>query len=125
MNHVEPGEVGIERNILSGEMSLQTAGWHFTSPFSRVARIDIRPMRVSITTSGHGYSSKLVRFNTDEWELFVKTEGFRYYWWDNRLSFNSGYAEEYRGLRDIIRGYAYSDIIPPFIIVENSYSKGE
>ena len=108
LNYLEPTEVGIARNVISGEMWLQkSGGWYVTAPWTRVARIDTRPMRVAITTAGHGYSAKLVRFVPEHWKEFVATEGFHYYWWYNRISFNWGYDETYRGMRDIMRGYAY------------------
>jgi hypothetical protein len=51
----------------------------------------------------------------------VKTEGFYYYWWANRLSFNLGYDQEYRGVRDLMRGYAYSPHHYPFLVVKDEY----
>lgn len=106
-NAVERGQVGLARNWISGDMWLQQPGWHITPPWVWVARIDTRPMRVAVDSSGHGYHAKLVQFNPDGWEEFVQTEGWYYYWWANRISFNFGYSEEHRGLRDIMRGYAY------------------
>ena len=55
-----------------------------------------------------GYSAKLIQFNPEYWREFVDVEGWRYYWLANRFSFNFGYEEEYRGMRDLMRGYAYS-----------------
>jgi hypothetical protein len=123
MNHNEPTEIGLARNILTGTMWKQKGGWYITSPWVWVSRIDIRPMRVAITTGGHGYNSKLVQFKEEHWELFVKTEGWRYWWWSNRISFNLGYQEEYRGMRDILRGYAYADNKYPFIEITSEYQK--
>ena len=96
-------------------------GWHFTLPWVFVSKIDTRPMRVAVTTSGHGYSAKLVRFNTDGWQEFVAIEGFRYYWWSNRFSINFGYDEEYRGMKDIMRGHAYSAKKYSFVDVITEY----
>ncbi len=123
-NHIEPSEVGIARNFVTGKMWLQQkAGWYLTSPTTRVAQVDIRPMRVKVTTAGFGYSAKLVKFEPQGWEKFVETEGFRYYWWYNRLSFNWGYDEEYRGIRDILRGYAYGAKKYPFFTVLEEYDE--
>ncbi len=108
LNYTEPTEVGIARNFITGEMWIQKGGgWWCTSPWVRVARIDIRPVRVTVPSAGHGYSAKLVQFQPDAWQEFVAVEGFRYWWWANRFSFNFGYDEEYRGMRDILRGHAY------------------
>lgn len=122
LNYTEPTEIGIARNIFTGEMWVQEGGgWHSTPPWIRVARIDIRPMRVVITTAGRGFSAKLVRFNPKVWREFVDTEGFRYWWWANRISFNFGYDEEYRGMKDILRGYAYGVKSYSFITILEDY----
>lgn len=121
VNYVEPSEVGIARNRVTGRMWLQHGGFYLTWPWVGVARIDTRPMRVAVTTSGTARNAKLVQFNQKDWELFVQTEGWRYYWWANRFSINFGYDEEYRGLRDIMRGYAYSVKKYPFITTIQEY----
>ena len=120
-NHVEPAQVGIARNWISGEMWLQQAGWHTTPPWVCVARIDTRPMRVSIPSAGHGYNSKLVQFDPKYWREFVAVEGWRYYWWANRISINFGYNDEHRGIKDILRGHAYGAQHYPFIKVLEEY----
>lgn len=78
-------------------------------------------MRVSVDSAGHGYHAKLVQFNADGWQEFVQTEGWYYYWWANRFSFNFGYSEEHRGLKDIMRGYAYGTRRYTFINVLQEY----
>lgn len=123
LNHVEPSQVGLAKNIASGEVWVQPAGWHLTPPWVMVARIDTRPVRVAVASSGRGYSAKLVRFVPEHYREFVAVEGFRYYWWDNRLSFNFGHDEEFRGLRDIMRGHAYGAVRYPFIEILDEYEK--
>lgn len=126
-NHTEPAEAGIAWNPISGELSAQApgdSGWHLTAPWTRVARIDLRPQRVCITTAGRGVNCKLVQFQLDGLKAFVDAEGFRYYWWANRVSYNYGYSEEYRGFRDILRGYAFSAKQYPFIKVLEDYTEG-
>jgi hypothetical protein len=49
---------------------------------------------------------RLVQFQTDEWREVIKFEGFRYYWFYNRFSFNSG-QETYRGFKNLMLGHAY------------------
>lgn len=122
LNYTEPTEVGIARNEFTGETWEQSGGgWYRTAPWVLVSKIDTRPQRVAITTAGHGFSAKLVQFNPKEWREFVKAEGFRYWWWSNRFSFNFGYPEEYRGMKDILRGYAYSVKRYPFIVILEEY----
>lgn len=122
VNFTEPTTIGIARNKLTGEMWLQDeGGFHLTLPWVLVARVDLRPMRVAVSSAGRGYSAKLIQFDKQGWKEFVKVEGWRYYWWANRFSFNSGYDEEYRGMRDIMRGYAYSAKRYPFIKTIEEY----
>ena len=121
VNHLEPFDAGIARNFVTGELYIQKPGWNVTPPWVAVARVDLRPARVCITTASRAFNCKLVQFNPSEYELFVETEGFHYYWWYNRFSFNWGYSEEYRGVRDILRGYAYSAKLYPFITVLVDY----
>lgn len=120
-NHLEPSQIGIARNWISGEMWLQKAGWHISPPWVWVARIDTRPIRVSIPSAGHGYNTKLVQFDPNGWQEFINVEGWRYYWWANRLSFNFGYDEEHRGMKDILRGHAYGVKRYSFIKIIEEY----
>jgi hypothetical protein len=74
-----------------------------------------------VPSAGRGWSAKLVQFEPKAYQEFVATEGFRYYWWANRFSVNFGYRDEYRGIKDIFRGYAYSDKKYPFLTVLEEY----
>jgi len=125
LNYLEPTEVGISWNLSSGKMELQNPGWHLTSPMVQVARVDTQPMRVCITSASRAFNCKLAQFVPHEYKLFVDTEGFYYYWWYNRFSFNWGYGDEYRGVKDIIRGYAYSTKQYPFVITLRDYESGQ
>lgn len=120
VNHIEPAHVGIARDWVTGEMWLDHPGWHITAPWVKVARIDARPTRVCITSASKARNCKLAQFEPSAWKEFVETEGFRYYWWANRFSFNCGYEEEYRGMKDILRGYAFSSVQFPFVTVQES-----
>lgn len=118
LNYIDYTEIGIEKNMLTGYVSVQNeAGWHLTAPWIFVVSVDKRPMRVSVQSSGHAISSRLVQFEPKYWNEFVQTEGWGYYWLSNRLSFNIGHKEEHRGMRDILRGYAYSSTKYPFITI--------
>ena len=126
VNYLEPTQVGIARNKISGKMWLQKdGGFYITPPWVFVMRIDTHPMRVSVMSAGKGYSSKLVQFQPEYWEEFVKVEGFRYYWWANRFSINFGYHEEYRGLKDIFRGHAYGAKQYSFLKILNEYEEAK
>lgn len=123
VNYLEPTQVGIARNIISGKMWLQKeGGFYITPPWVFVIRIPTHPMRVSMMSGGKGYSAKLVEFQSDYWREFVDVEGFRYYWWSNRFSINFGYTEEYRGIKDIFRGHAYGAKQYKFIKITEEYT---
>lgn len=122
INYLRTSEIGLARNFFSNRVWMQEKkGFNITLPWVQVARVDINPMRVSIDSGGKGYSAKLVQFDPRYWEDFVKTEGWRYYWWTNRLSFNWGYKEEHRGMKDILRGYAYDSREYPFVVCISKY----
>lgn len=120
-HYTEPTQVGIVRNWVTGELKLDTPGWNVTAPWVTVAKIDTRPIRVCVTSAGRGFSCKLVEFQSEAYREFVEAEGLYYYWWANRLSFNFGYDDEYRGVRDLLRGYAYSVRQYPFVKVLREY----
>ena len=120
-HYSEPTQVGVMRNWITGQLKLDTPGWNITPPWVSVAKIDTRPMRVCVTSAGRGFSCKLVEFVPSEYQMFVQVEGFYYYWWANRLSFNGGYDEEYRGAKDLLRGYSYSVKQYPFVRVLQDY----
>ncbi len=123
MNYLDFHQVGIARNVLTGDLWLQSkGGWYVTPPWVFVARVDTRPVRVVVSSAGLGYSAKLVQFRPEYYRDFVMTEGFRYYWWANRFSFNWGYDEEHRGMPDILRGYAYSSRQYPFVTVLQEFA---
>jgi len=124
-NYVEPTETGIAWNPISGKRFLQKPGRHITALWVRVSRIDLRPQRICVTSAGRGFNCRLVQFNPIEFELFVRTEGFYYYWWANRLSFNYGYPDEYRGMRDLLRGYAYGVRQYAFVKTIREFRLGE
>lgn len=121
--HIEPNEMGIGWNPFSGQLRGDTtAGYYVSPPWDFVSVIDLRPVRVCITSSANSYSCKLASFDKKHWREFVEVQGFHYYWWSNRFSFNSGY-ETYRGFRDIMRGYAYGNNKYEFIkIINDNYS---
>jgi hypothetical protein len=119
-------QVAIARNWITGEMWLDdTPGPDLTLPWVKVARIDKRPMRVCITSAARAYNCKLVQFDPSAYKEFAATQGFGYYWLANRISINFGYDEEYRGVKDILRGYAFSGKEYPFLRVLREYQGSE
>ncbi|MHB8831084.1 MAG: hypothetical protein ACYC44_03160 [Patescibacteria group bacterium] len=116
-NYVEAFRVGIAWNYFNGQLTLQQPGMYITPPWVTVAQVDTRPQRVCITSAGRGYNCKLVQFEPSAYREFVAVEGHRYYWMANRFSFNCGYDEEYRGMRDILRGHAFGSMQYPFLRV--------
>lgn len=123
LTYCEPTEIGVARNLLSGNTWLVRGGWRVKCPWVLVPHIDTRPMRVSVDSAGHGYSAKLVQFVPEEWESFVRTEGFYLWWFANRISFNLGYRDEHRGIKDILRGYAYGSKQYPFLVIISEFGE--
>ena len=122
VNYTEAYEVGIARNFVTGELVPQDhGGFHISTPWVQVARIDTRPIRVCITSDTRAFNCKLVQFEPSAYKEFVAVQGFQYYWLANRISFNFGYTEEYRGMKDILRGYAFGVKKYPFITILRDY----
>lgn len=116
IHYTEPIEVGIRWNPFSGRIGIdQKHGIQFTSPFVLVTKIKTTPTRVCVTSASRSVNCRLVEFNPFYYKELLNTEGFRYYWWDNRISFNMGYKEEYRGVKDLLRGYAFGAQKYPFL----------
>jgi hypothetical protein len=126
VHYTEPNQVAIVWNRISGELWLDNkAGFTITPPWVAVSRIDLRPQRVCITSTGRGYNCKLVRFEPSFYREFVAIQGFQYYWLNNRLSINMGYDDEYRGMKDLLRGYAYSAKKYPFVTALRDYEESQ
>lgn len=122
VHYLEPHQVGIGWNWITGEVRLTSGGTvHLSPPWMMVSRVDTRPQRVCITSTTRAVNCKLAQFESKVFREFVVTEGFRYYWLSNRLSINMGYGDEYRGMKDILRGYAFSVKKYPFVTVLKEY----
>lgn len=108
----------ISRNLLSGEISIEKSGGiSITAPWVQVSRIDSRPIKSCVDCSCNNITCKLISFNPDGYLDFLDKEGFGYYWWRNRISFNLGNKLEYRGLSNVLRGYAFDNKEYSFITV--------
>lgn len=123
VHYLELHQAGLGWNWVTGEVWLTQGGIHFSSPAMMVARIDTRPKRVCVTSTTRAVNCRLVQFDLDHFQEFLKTEGFRYYWWSNRLSVNFGYDDEYRGWKDVLRGYGFSVKHYSFIKVLKEYQE--
>ena len=117
VHYVGQYEVALRFNKVSGELSLDGPGFYISFPWVFAAKIETTPQRVCVTSVTKTMTCKLARFIPAGYTQFAKREGFRYYWWDNRISFNFGYPDEYRGTRDLIRGYAFSGAKQNFVEV--------
>ena len=118
LHYTDSHQVAIARNLITGEMWLdEKPGLNITAPWTKVVRIDTRPHRVCVSSATRNFNCRLVEFNSVGWKELVQLEGLRYYWWDNRFSFNGGYDEEYRGVDDLLRGYAFDTQSRSFIRV--------
>jgi hypothetical protein len=84
--------------------------------------VSTAPQRLCLTSSAHAaVNCRLVQFVPEHYRQFLAIEGFRWYWWSNRFSFNLGYREEYRGFKDVLRGYAFSSQQYQFILILREY----
>lgn len=100
--------VSVSRNYITGEIALDsTKGIKISAPWVQVIKFDTRPFKVCIDCSCANINCRLIAFNPKGWKEFVSREGIQYYWFRNRLSFNLGQKQEYRGIKHVLRGYAY------------------
>lgn len=100
--------VSISRNFFTGEIKLDTTkGIKFSHAWVQVIKFDTRPIKVCIDCSCSNINCRLIAFNPNGWQEFINREGFKYFWFKNRFSFNSGQEHEYRGIKHVLRGYAY------------------
>jgi hypothetical protein len=117
-NYNSQHQISINRNLFTGDITMNRGGMYITAPWVQVSRIETRPFRICLDCGCKNINCKLVSFNPNGWEDFVKREGFKYYWWNNRISFNLSYKEEYRGIKSILKGYSDGKEYP-FIILND------
>jgi len=108
--------VSVSRNYFSGEVALDSShGIKFSAPWVQVIKFDTRPFKVCLDCSCRNIDCRLIGFNPIGWKEFIDREGIRYFWFKNRLSFNIGQEQEYRGIHHVLRGYAYDEKSYPFL----------
>lgn len=108
-------EFGITYNLFTGEVKPDKhTGHHLTAPWVIETKIDTRPQRICIASATRNMNCRLVQFDTSQWKELIRIEGFHYYWWYNRFSFNSG-QETYRGLSNLLLGHSYGNTRGSFV----------
>lgn len=116
-NFVTMNEVTLNHNMIDGTVKCDTIpGIKISAPWVQVSKIDKRPVVVSIDCSCKNLTSKLVAFNPKEYKSFIQKEGWGYYWLRNRISFNMGNKQEWRGFNNVLRGYAFDQQEYKFLI---------
>jgi hypothetical protein len=109
VHYTDTYETAIMHNKITGEIIIdEEAGFNITPFWVFVSSVDMRPQRVCVTTTAKIVNCKLAKFVSKNLKELVSREGFHYYWLSNRFSFNLGYDTEYRGMVDLLRGYAFS-----------------
>ena len=79
VNYLEPIEVGLTWNPLTGERGLQSrAGWHLTPPWVMESTVNTSPERLCLTSAAHSaVNCRLVQFVPEHYRDFLEVEGFR------------------------------------------------
>jgi len=116
-HHSQSYEFVITRNIITGETKPDShAGYHISWPWILASKIDTRPHKVCIASASRNLNCRLVQFDTSQWRVLLTYEGFHYYWWYNRISFNWS-QETYRGVDNLLLGHAYGKTRGSFVKV--------
>lgn len=106
-HYTDQYEFGITYNLVTGEVKPDShTGHHLTAPWVLATKIDTRPQQVCITSASRNLNCRLVQFDPTKWKELIQLEGFHYYWWYNRLSFNIG-QKTYRGVPNLLLGHSY------------------
>lgn len=103
-------QISVRRNIITGNLSVDsTAGPSISWPWVQVVNIETRPRKLCVDCNCKTLNCKLVQINKGKILNLIDREGFKYFWLQNRLSFNISSDHEYRGLDYTLRGYAFTD----------------
>jgi len=116
-NFTRDYQVSIKRNYFTGELSLLKPGITITSPWVQIIRLDTRPKQYCVECVCKNKTCVLASFNPIGWREFIDREGFRYFWFRNRISFNS--YKTYRGFDSVIRGYSFDEQEYSFIKIHS------
>jgi len=102
-------EFGIRYNLFTGEIKPDPrTGHHLSYPWVLVTKIDTRPHRICIVSASKNINCRLVQFDPPKYMELIQKEGFHYYWWYNRFSFNYD-QETYRGVDNLLLGHSYGN----------------
>lgn len=102
LNHVAINEVGIAYNSVGGKIWVKShPGWYLTAPTVEVATISTLPTKVTIPSEAKVINTKIVRFNPDGIDEFIRLQGFSYF--------------SDQGVENVLMGYAFSGKKYPFL----------
>lgn len=121
VSYTDYKHVSISNNLITGEKILDTIpGITISYPWVQIVRLDKRPFRICVSSSSKNMVCGLYSFDYRYWKDFIELEGIHYYWMYNRISYNSGHSDEYRGLVDILKGYVLDNKKYKFIKYHDS-----
>jgi hypothetical protein len=113
LNHVSVNEVGIAYNSISGEIKEQRhPGFYVTSPATIVGYLSTLPTKVTIPSDAKIINSKIVKFNPDYLNEFIKDQGFKWGLSNSQESIFLGFAysgKKYPWLEIVQEGGMYND----------------
>ena len=108
-HYTDQYELGLTFNLSTGEIKTDShTGHHLSAPWVLATKLDLRPIKVCITSASRNINCRLVQFDVLKWKELIQLEGFHYYWWYNRISFNMD-QETYRGFENLMLGHAYGE----------------
>lgn len=82
LNRVSKLEVGVSKNILTGELETQSPGWHLTSPIKFVTYVDTLPTEIqgfSFTKNSLLPKRIFIRVIPGKEKAFIEDVGFYVY----------------------------------------------
>lgn len=104
LNHVAINEIGVAYDSIGGKVWVQSQpGWYFTRITVRVCVIPTVPIKVTIPSEAKVINTKIVRFNPDGIDEFIRLQGFSYF--------------SDQSIENILMGYAFSGKEWPFMEV--------
>lgn len=93
LNHTGVNQLGVAFNSINGQIQLQEQpGWYRTSPFVKVAYIDLLPQSVHIPSGAKVINTKVVRFRPEGLNQYIELHGFGYVIGQNLNNNLLGYA---------------------------------
>lgn len=104
VNHVHMNEIGVTYDMISGDLARQDQpGFYVTSPFVEVSYLSMLPFKVTIPSNAKVINTKIVQFNLDGLDEYLRIQG-----WGYNLDQNMDNA---------FLGYAFSGQSFPFLTI--------